>query len=176
MRKLCLSSKFPHQEIRWNYGILRSASYRKTYPRWTQFIQSCLVVKLSLKLGLMFVSFSGSFTALTTWSSQHSLRIYLKGLLIHTFKGCTLDLHPAGTFATAVSPIYITAASLPVKWALNASIIIKDLIKPFSFCSFAEVIQQHFFIPYHYDTFIHPNLLLGDNTEIMKNSKIFDSL
>ena len=27
MRKLCLSTKFPHQEIRWNYGILRSDSY-----------------------------------------------------------------------------------------------------------------------------------------------------
>ena len=24
MRKLCLSIKFPHQEISWNYGILRS--------------------------------------------------------------------------------------------------------------------------------------------------------
>ena len=24
MRKLCLSTKFPHQEIRWNYDILRS--------------------------------------------------------------------------------------------------------------------------------------------------------
>ena len=24
MRKLCLSEKFPHQEIRWNYGILSS--------------------------------------------------------------------------------------------------------------------------------------------------------
>ena len=26
MRKLCLSAKFPHQEIRWNYGILRSVT------------------------------------------------------------------------------------------------------------------------------------------------------
>ena len=26
MRKLCLSAKFPHQEIRWNYGTLRSVS------------------------------------------------------------------------------------------------------------------------------------------------------
>ena len=25
MRKLCLPTKFPHQEIRWNYGILRSS-------------------------------------------------------------------------------------------------------------------------------------------------------
>ena len=23
MRKLCLSTKFPHQEIKWNYGIFR---------------------------------------------------------------------------------------------------------------------------------------------------------
>ena len=29
MRKLCLSTKFPHQEIRWNYGILRSVELVK---------------------------------------------------------------------------------------------------------------------------------------------------
>ena len=27
MRKLCLSTKFPHHEIMWNYGILRSAPH-----------------------------------------------------------------------------------------------------------------------------------------------------
>ena len=27
MRKLCLSTKFPHQEIRWNYGIFHSVPY-----------------------------------------------------------------------------------------------------------------------------------------------------
>ena len=26
MRKLCLSTKFPHHEIRWNYGIFRSGT------------------------------------------------------------------------------------------------------------------------------------------------------
>ena len=26
-QKLCLSKKFPHQEIKWNYGILRSVVY-----------------------------------------------------------------------------------------------------------------------------------------------------
>ena len=34
MRKLCLSTEFQHQEIRWNYGILRSAS------KWTFFHKS----------------------------------------------------------------------------------------------------------------------------------------
>ena len=28
LRKLCLSAKFPHEEIRWNYGIWRDAAYR----------------------------------------------------------------------------------------------------------------------------------------------------
>ena len=32
MRKLCLSTKFPHQEIRWNYGILRSVWYHIISP------------------------------------------------------------------------------------------------------------------------------------------------
>ena len=27
MQKMCLSTKFPHQEIKWNYGILRSAYF-----------------------------------------------------------------------------------------------------------------------------------------------------
>ena len=27
MRKLCLSTKFPHHEIRWNYDILRSVHF-----------------------------------------------------------------------------------------------------------------------------------------------------
>ena len=29
MRKLCLSTIFPHQEIRWNYGIFRSVTNRR---------------------------------------------------------------------------------------------------------------------------------------------------
>ena len=28
MRKLCCSTKFPHQEIKWNYSMLRSVHYR----------------------------------------------------------------------------------------------------------------------------------------------------
>ena len=28
LRKLCLSAKFPHEEIRWDYGIWRDAVYR----------------------------------------------------------------------------------------------------------------------------------------------------
>ena len=28
LQKLCLSTDFPHHEIRWNYGILRSARFR----------------------------------------------------------------------------------------------------------------------------------------------------
>ena len=39
MRKLCLSTKFPHQEIRWNYGIFRSVTYShfstiSIYQKW----------------------------------------------------------------------------------------------------------------------------------------------
>ena len=28
MRKLCLSTKFTHEEIRWNYGIFLSVKYK----------------------------------------------------------------------------------------------------------------------------------------------------
>ena len=31
MRELCLSTKFPHQEIRWNYGILQSVYVQKLF-------------------------------------------------------------------------------------------------------------------------------------------------
>ena len=37
MRKLCLSTKFPHQEIRWNYGILRSEVKCKEKVNWWWF-------------------------------------------------------------------------------------------------------------------------------------------
>ena len=42
MRKLCLSTKFPHQEIRWNYGILRSLIYH-VQPK----VVNCYVMPLS---------------------------------------------------------------------------------------------------------------------------------
>ena len=31
MLKLCISTKFPHQEIRWYYGILRSVSVQFSF-------------------------------------------------------------------------------------------------------------------------------------------------
>ena len=35
MRKLCLSTKFPHQEIKWNYSIFRSVIYfGNTFRKW----------------------------------------------------------------------------------------------------------------------------------------------
>ena len=147
---------------------------RKTFPRWTQFTISCLIGELSLKVGLLFVSSFASFTTLTTWSSQHSLRIDLKGLLIHTSKGCTLDVHPAGTFTNLLWPTNIAAAMSSVKWALNKSIAIKDLWKPISLL-FRACISAIFFTRYHHRTFIHPNPFLGDNTEVIRNSKIFNS-
>lgn len=62
----------------------------------------CLV---NLKLGLLFVSSRASFITLTLQLSQHSLRVDLKGLLIHTSKSCMLDVHPAGTLTTLMWPI-----------------------------------------------------------------------
>ena len=35
IRKLCLSTKFLHQEIRWNYGIVNSTSFSVVY-RWVE--------------------------------------------------------------------------------------------------------------------------------------------
>ena len=86
----------------------------------------------SLKLGLLFASSSESFTTLTNWSSQHSLRINLKSLLIHMSKGCSLYKHFAETFTTPVWRVNIAATS-SVKWSLNASITIKGFWKPISF-------------------------------------------
>ena len=33
MRKLCLSTKLQHQEIKWNYGIFRSANLQKFHRK-----------------------------------------------------------------------------------------------------------------------------------------------
>ena len=101
---------------------------------------------------------------------------YLKGLLIHTSKGCTLDVHPVGTCTTPVWSNNIAAGTSSVKWALNASITIKDFWKPI-FLFFAHVSQPYIFISYHHHMFIHPNIFLGDNTgyQVIKDSKIFNS-
>ena len=47
MRKLCLSAKFPYQEIRWNYGILLSAFMFSSYNHfWKFLIRSTRKLKL----------------------------------------------------------------------------------------------------------------------------------
>ena len=44
IRKLCLSAKFPHQEIRWNYGIFRSVSVSRDQRKWFENIFAYLGV------------------------------------------------------------------------------------------------------------------------------------
>ena len=57
LRKLCLSAKFPYQEITWNYGILRSVelfrlvivSFTRSSGTWCgRFVWSCGVNFLTL--------------------------------------------------------------------------------------------------------------------------------
>ena len=43
MRKLCLSTKFPHQEIRWNDGVFRS----KSWIQWEFFLVYLLLLKVA---------------------------------------------------------------------------------------------------------------------------------
>ena len=88
----------------------------------------CLVGELILKLGLLFASSPAFFTTLRTWSSQHYLRIDLKGFLTHACKlyvSCT----SCKIFTTLAQPINIAAATKSIKWNLKASITIKDLWK-----------------------------------------------
>ena len=44
---MCLSSKFPHQEIRWNYGIFRCGIYKY---RWRTYISSKFTVRVPGRL------------------------------------------------------------------------------------------------------------------------------
>ena len=47
MQKLCLSTKFPHQEIRWNYRILRSVFWSSFYignTTWANFLKRSLTL------------------------------------------------------------------------------------------------------------------------------------
>lgn len=117
---LQLCSIFQKNIESWSYPLVGKHS------QWTQFIMACLFGELSLKLWLLFTSFPASVTSLMTWSSQHTFRIDLKGLIKHTLKGCTLNVHPAGTFTTLVWP-FNNAATWSLKWALNVSITIKNL-------------------------------------------------
>ena len=48
MRKLCLSTKFPHQEIRWNYDILRSDD--SNIPVESDNIGAILMPRLTISL------------------------------------------------------------------------------------------------------------------------------
>ena len=45
MRKLCLSTKFPHQESRWNYGIFRSETGYDTGGKDKKNIWVCIKKK-----------------------------------------------------------------------------------------------------------------------------------
>ena len=134
---------------------------------------SCLVGELILKLGLLSASFPAFFTTFRTWSSQHYLRIDLKGFLTHACKlyvSCT----SCKIFTTLAQPINIAAATKSIKWNLKASITIKDLWKLVLLFS-RYVSLPYVFTPYHHQTFIHLSLFLGANMEIIRNSKIFNS-
>ena len=48
MRKLCLSTKFPHQGIRWNYGISRCV----ILSPWTIPYQAILIKKLKIQFNI----------------------------------------------------------------------------------------------------------------------------
>ena len=73
MRKLCLSTKFPHQEIRWNYGILRSVN-----GFWPQMFDKIFNIPLNIKKlsNILITWWYGkssrasflSFSSTTSWS------------------------------------------------------------------------------------------------------------
>ena len=42
LRKLCLSAKFPHQEIRWNFSILCSGSYKRYIRPWDKQLKASI--------------------------------------------------------------------------------------------------------------------------------------
>lgn len=50
MRKRCLSTKFPLQEIRWSFGILRSESYRIWYNACPNALDVLLIFTLCFLL------------------------------------------------------------------------------------------------------------------------------
>ena len=80
MRKLCLSTKFPHHEIRWNYGILRS--FRNCKRSFSKKLPICITVPLKLLNARMFYV-TGSCTnicciALTFDYVQDRHAIFLK--------------------------------------------------------------------------------------------------
>ena len=53
MRKLCLSTKFPHQKIRWNYSILRGDCWKGSHHIHPQFFRYFSGFQFSLGLLMM---------------------------------------------------------------------------------------------------------------------------
>ena len=56
MRKLCLSTKFPHLEIRWNYSILRSVRIHKNLKSWSMSYLKKMDPKMSNGLHFQYLN------------------------------------------------------------------------------------------------------------------------
>ena len=127
-------------------SCMKTSSVNPTY----NVLYTYIVGEVSLKLGLLFALSPVSFTTLTTWSYQRSLTIDSKGLLIHTSKGCNLDVHPAGIFyKTGVTNQHCCCYAV-CKMSFKRSHYDSGLVKAFFFYSFAHVSQPYFFIQFHH--------------------------
>ena len=69
MRKLCLSSKFPHKEIRWFYGILRS-TLCATFYNLNHF--------QPFSYFLVVLNFGSFYLKLMSYNFTYNLRLYQK--------------------------------------------------------------------------------------------------
>ena len=107
MRKLCLFIKFPHQEIRWNYGILRSGSkyYQDCLQDFKNAKKNSKTKKTGLKKNdLYWPQFGGyllnNWTGLTSlWLNMHlrhqikhsKEKPYLEWSKAFSEKACVID-------------------------------------------------------------------------------------
>lgn len=93
----------------------------------------------------------------------------LKCLLIHTSTGCTLDIHPAGTFTTTFTTLLLLRR--PLNELLTHSLPSRTYENLFPLF-FRTVFQPYFFISHDHQTFTHWRLFVDGNTEVITNSKI----
>ena len=88
MRKLCLSTKFPHQKIRKNHSILRSASNRIfIYPD-----------KIIIHLAFLFligtlIDWLLNRQNVDNWNRKNSLSLIVISYYVHTYEQLSEQLH-----------------------------------------------------------------------------------
>ena len=156
MRKLCLSTKFPHQEIRWNYGILRSAFcliFRFPIFPWSIFCQiNQSYLKRFLDSTFLYQLHPEAYSEPCQISKMECFSKIVKGCLSLTiFAKCSiLDVWQGSEYATDTGKLFwclvsvdeIISRNTKRGWATNWFLIKTGILQKRVFYSCMRILQS----------------------------------